>query len=67
MARKPKQASDESPAPQMVVKAYYISEEQYEFLRWRAYKKNINQSASVREGIDYLMSLEKYQPGKATG
>jgi hypothetical protein len=46
----------------LLLRAYYITHEQHDFLRWRAYDKGISQSASIREAIERLMEEEGPAP-----
>ena len=46
----------------LLLRAYYITHEQHEFLRWRAYDKGVSQSASIREAIDRMVEEEGPAP-----
>ena len=48
----------------LLLRAYYITHEQHEFIRWRAYNTGISQSASIREAIDRMEAEEGPAPKK---
>lgn len=65
-AVKTKGSKDEKRNTYLLLRAYYITHEQHDFLRWRAYDKGVSQSASIREAIDRLIDEEGPPPKKSS-